>query len=89
MTHEQIFNTFDKFSDLVQKRDRIRKLHEKNYSMQNTCGSCTKWMLRSQCAMETFKKVTCNDMICSGFNMNPNIQSLIDKNNLEIQTLSL
>lgn len=83
-----ILDGFKKLSDenhrlwqIKDKKDRIKKA-------ETTCGSCTKWMIASQCRYESKNnKVTCNDRICNDFIMQNWTKEHIDKLKSEIKAL--
>lgn len=67
---EEIFDAFDKISEISNLRWEINQLErDVNHSM-STCGSCEYW-ITSNCPREKTRKVTCNDLIrsCEKFKM--------------------
>lgn len=83
-----IFDAFRKISDEKHRLWEIRDKKDRIKKSETTCGSCTKWMIASQCRYESKNnKVTCNDRICNDFVMHNWVKEHINKLENEIKIL--
>lgn len=72
----------------IQAQATIRQLRADIYNIQNRCGSCSRWMKKSECPREKNKKVSCNELKCSDFLIEPSHQGIVDRKIAEIESLT-
>jgi len=88
---ENIFNNFDNFLEADQKRlNKIEanQLRQQIIHIENTCGSCNKWMT-SDCKREKNHKVTCNESKCNDFQIQQFYINLINERETKAKQLEL
>lgn len=84
---KELFDSLNAFSKEVQKRYEVKRLENQNYDLNTQCGSCARWMIKSQCKRESNHLVSSTEFKCSDFHITNHSKKLIEANNIKIKEL--